>query len=183
MDLIKSNLGPKMLFAPPGFDHYDYTDLLPKLQKEVPELEKFIIMKDIAGKYTLKCEDKFVDYEKYIQQYSPDAQALPKTDISPHDMVNVQFTSGSTGLPKNVALSHYNIMNCGRYIWQQVRMTDEDKVCLPVPLFHSFGMIVGKLHCVYCVQSLLTYPRHQFKHCGRLCFSATISTIQLKEGS
>ena len=47
------------------------------------------------------------------------------------------------GLPKSVALSHYNIMNCGRYIWQQTRMTDQDRICLPVPLFHSFGMIVG----------------------------------------
>ena len=85
-----------MLYAPPGFDHYDYTELLPKLEKEVPELQKFVIMKDIDEKFTLKCEGKFVDYEEYIGQHSPDAEALPKAELSPHDMVNVQFTSGST---------------------------------------------------------------------------------------
>lgn len=58
-------------------------------------------------------------------------------------LVLTSWQSGSTGLPKSVALSHYNIMNCGRYIWQQTRMTEEDRICLPVPLFHSFGMIVG----------------------------------------
>ena len=134
-----------MLFAPPGFIHYDYTNLIPKLDEEVPQLEKFIIIDDLGGKYLFSGQPpKYVSYEGYLRQFEPSAEALPKVDISPHDMVNVQFTSGSTGLPKNVALSHYNIMNCGRYCSQQVRMTDEDRICLPVPLFHSFGMIVGK---------------------------------------
>jgi mevalonyl-CoA ligase len=110
-------------------------------------LEKFVILEDLNKKYKFTPKGpKYADYEKYIREHRPSASALPKVDISPHDMVNVQFTSGSTGLPKNVALSHYNIMNCGRYIWQQVRMTDEDVVCLPVPLFHSFGMIVGEFN-------------------------------------
>ncbi|KAF2093626.1 acetyl-CoA synthetase-like protein [Rhizodiscina lignyota] len=137
-------IGPKMFFAPAGFAYYDYTKLIPKLDREIPELNKFIILKDIAGKYEFSEQlPKYVYYENYMRQFEGSAEALLKVDISPHDMVNVQFTSGSTGLPKNVALSHYNIMNCGRYIWQQVRMTDQDRVCLPVPLFHSFGMIVG----------------------------------------
>ena len=137
--------GPKVLFTSPGFSYYDYTKLLPKLDAEVSQLQKSVLMEDIDGNYHFSGRPpKFESYEKYLQQYEPSAEALPSVDFSPHDMVNVQFTSGSTGLPKPVALSHYNIMNCGRYIWQQVRMTDEDRVCLPVPLFHSFGMIVGK---------------------------------------
>ena len=139
-----------MLFAPAGFAYYDYSKLLPKLDNEVSELQKFVVLEDIAGKYKFDVSPpKYVEYESYLRPHKPSASALPQVDISPHDMVNVQFTSGSTGLPKNVALSHYNIMNCGRYIWQQTRMTDQDKVCLPVPLFHSFGMIVGKLQ-LYC---------------------------------
>lgn len=133
-----------MFFAPAGFAYYDYSTLMPKLEKEIPALQKFVPLEDLNGKYHFSGKSpKYEQYDKYIQQFEPSSEALPKVDISPHDMVNVQFTSGSTGLPKNVALSHYNIMNCGRYIWQQVRMTDEDRVCLPVPLFHSFGMIVG----------------------------------------
>ena len=133
-----------MMVASPGFTFYDNTKTLPSIAAQVDSVEKFIIMDDIEGKYKLKGNlDRSAKYEEYINQFDANASALPKVSISPHDMVNVQFTSGSTGLPKSVALSHYNIMNCGRFIWQQTRMTDEDRVCLPVPLFHSFGMIVG----------------------------------------
>ena len=132
------------MVAPPGFAWYDYTKMLPKLASEVPTIEKFLIIDDIEQKYHLSDPlARSVKYEEYLRQFDASAQALPNVSISPHDMVNVQFTSGSTGLPKSVALSHYNIMNCGRYIGQQTRMTAEDRICLPVPLFHSFGMIVG----------------------------------------
>lgn len=137
-----------MLVAPVGFMHYDYTKLFPKLEKEVKALNTFILLEDLAGKIKFQGrEPRYKDYKKYINQYKPNASSLPDNKVSCHDMVNIEFTSGSTGLPKNVSLSHYNIMNCGRFIWQQVRMTDDDRICLPVPLFHSFGMIVGKSTC------------------------------------
>lgn len=135
---------PKMMVASPGFSYYDNTKTLPRIASDVPSIKRFVIMEDIEQKYQLSGPlARSVGYEDYLQQFEASADALPDVSISPHDMVNVQFTSGSTGLPKSVALSHYNIMNCGRYIWQQTRMTDKDRICLPVPLFHSFGMIVG----------------------------------------
>ncbi|EME41478.1 hypothetical protein DOTSEDRAFT_176641 [Dothistroma septosporum NZE10] len=135
---------PKMMVASPGFTFYDNTKILPKLATEVPSIGRFIIMDDLEQKYHLSEDlERSAQYEKYIEQYDAEVSALPEVSISPHDMVNVQFTSGSTGLPKSVSLSHYNIMNCGRYIWQQVRITDQDRICQPTPLFHSFGMIVG----------------------------------------
>ena len=131
-----------MLFAPPGFGYFDYTKLLPKLEKEIPEIEKFVILEDLGKKYELRHESpKFASYDSFLN--AQNLPPIPKTKLSPHDLVNVQFTSGSTGLPKSVGLSSYNIMNCGRYIWLQTRMKAEDRICLPVPLFHSFGMIVG----------------------------------------
>ena len=133
-----------MLVASPGFAHYSNTKTLQKIASEIPTVEKFIIMEDIDQKYHLNDPlARSAWYEQYLQPFEASGERLPKVSISPHDMVNVQFTSGSTGLPKSVALSHYNIMNCGRYIWQQTRMKDQDRICLPVPLFHSFGMIVG----------------------------------------
>ncbi|KAK3711314.1 hypothetical protein LTR37_009694 [Vermiconidia calcicola] len=135
---------PKMMVASPGFSYYDNTKTLLRIASDVPSIKRFVIMEDIEQKYHLSGPlARSVGYEDYLQQFEASADALPDVSISPHDMVNVQFTSGSTGLPKSVALSHYNIMNCGRYIWQQTRMTDKDRICLPVPLFHSFGMIVG----------------------------------------
>jgi mevalonyl-CoA ligase len=132
------------MVASPGFTFYDNTKVLPKIAEQVASIKKFVIMDDIAGKYHLSGPlDRAVAYEDYLEAFAPLLSALPKARVSPHDMVNVQFTSGSTGLPKPVALSHYNIMNCGRNIWQQTRMNADDVICLPVPLFHSFGMIVG----------------------------------------
>ncbi len=102
---------PKMFFAPVGFAYYDYAKLFGKLEQEIPQLEKFVILNDLGNKYNMSVDQpKHVKYEEYISRHKADASALPKADISPHDMVNVQFTSGSTGLPKNVSLSHYNIM-------------------------------------------------------------------------
>ncbi len=172
-----------MLIAPVGFANFDYTKLFPKLEKEVKSIEKYILLEDLAGKYKFSGKaPKYADYKSYIKQLKPKANQLPQVDISPHDMVNVEFTSGSTGLPKNVSLSHYNIMNCGRFIWQQVRMTDEDRVCLPVPLFHSFGMIVGMSECFILKLCKWTdaFHRYQLKHRRRLCACPPKRVIQRK---
>lgn len=134
-----------MLFSPPGFARYDYNSVLRDARSSVSQLRNIIILADIFRTYHPSSESvQYQDYETFLVSRT-DSSWSPDPSISPHDMVNVQFTSGSTGLPKSVALSHYNIMNCGRNIWLQTRLTNEDRICCPVPLFHSFGMIVGKL--------------------------------------
>jgi fatty-acyl-CoA synthase len=68
-----------------------------------------------------------------------------KETLSAHDVVNMQYTSGTTGFPKGVMLSHYNILNNGYYIGERQRFSTADRVCLPVPFFHCFGCVLGVL--------------------------------------
>jgi fatty-acyl-CoA synthase len=64
------------------------------------------------------------------------------------DPVNIQFTSGTTGSPKGATLTHHNILNNGFFVGEAMRLTDRDRLCIPVPLYHCFGMVLGNLACV-----------------------------------
>lgn len=68
--------------------------------------------------------------------------------LSPQDVINIQFTSGTTGNPKGAALTHYNILNNANQIAHGMRFTERDRLCIPVPMYHCFGMVLGKLACV-----------------------------------
>jgi fatty-acyl-CoA synthase len=71
-----------------------------------------------------------------------------KDSLDPHDTINIQYTSGTTGFPKGVMLSHYNVLNNGKNIGDCLDFTTEDRLCIPVPLFHCFGCVLGVLACV-----------------------------------
>lgn len=64
-----------------------------------------------------------------------------------NDPVNIQYTSGTTGFPKGVTLSHYNVLNNGYFIGNRLQYTHQDRVCIPVPFYHCFGMVIGNLCC------------------------------------
>jgi fatty-acyl-CoA synthase len=68
--------------------------------------------------------------------------------LSPHDVINIQFTSGTTGNPKGAALTHYNILNNGFQVAQGMQFSEKDRLVIPVPMYHCFGMVLSKLACV-----------------------------------
>jgi len=77
------------------------------------------------------------------------------------DPINIQFTSGTTGAPKGATLTHHNILNNGYFIGEALRLTDRDRVCIPVPLYHCFGMVLGNLACV-THGAAMVYPAEGF---------------------
>jgi len=145
------------LFLIDGFQDTDYVntvyELIPELktqQRGHLSCKKFPHLKRVA----------FLGQEKHRGMYSiPEINALSvmvtdeeyqarQRELSPHDVVNMQYTSGTTGFPKGVMLTHYNIGNNGFFIGENQHFSENDRVCLPVPLFHCFGCVLGVLAAV-----------------------------------
>jgi len=81
--------------------------------------------------------------------------------LDPGDAINIQFTSGTTGTPKGATLTHFNIVNNGRFVVRAMKFTDQDRLCIPVPMYHCFGMVMGALGCV-SVGACMVFPSEAF---------------------
>ncbi len=90
----------------------------------------------------------------------PKVAAVQKT-LKATDPINIQFTSGTTGFPKGATLTHRNILNNGFFIGECMKLTPADKLCIPVPLYHCFGMVLGNLACL-THGSAIIYPNDGF---------------------
>lgn len=88
-------------------------------------------------------------------------QAL-KADLQPDDAINIQFTSGTTGSPKAATLTHCNLLNNGYLTTRAMRFTDADRLCIPVPLYHCFGMVSASLTCI-CSGAAAIFPSAVFE--------------------
>ncbi len=145
------------LFIMDSFRDHDYIDCIYKLVPELRTQERGHLKSK-----TLPCLKRvmFLGMEKHRGMYSlpeimslsvmvsEEAYAARKADVRPDDIVNMQYTSGTTGFPKGVMLTHNNIGNNGYWIGKNQLFTEADRVCLPVPLFHCFGCVLGVMACV-----------------------------------
>jgi len=100
---------------------------------------------------TLQAEVFFDEtWEQFLGNADPISDAMLENfenEVQFDDPVNIQYTSGTTGFPKGVTLSHHNILNNGYFIGIRLKYTEKDRVCIPVPFYHCFGMVIGNLCC------------------------------------
>ena len=82
-------------------------------------------------------------------------------ELQPDEAINIQFTSGTTGAPKGATLSHYNILNNGYFVGRGIGLTERDRICIPVPLYHCFGMVMGNLAAIAHGAAMI-YPSESF---------------------
>jgi fatty-acyl-CoA synthase len=129
--------GCRMLIAAPAFKTSDYRAMITEVRGRLADLARVV----------------FLDGDDWAQLLAG-AGEVPETalrdrsaQLRPEDPINIQYTSGTTGFPKGATLTHRNILNNGFFVGEQCRYTEEDRVCIPVPFYHCFGMVMGNLGC------------------------------------
>lgn len=128
--------GCRMLVAATAFKTSDYVAMVDEVRGSLPELEKVVFI----GR----------DWDAFVaggESVSGDDVAERQAATQFDDPINIQYTSGTTGFPKGATLSHHNILNNGYFVGLGCGYTEADRVCIPVPYYHCFGMVMGNLAC------------------------------------
>lgn len=146
----------KLLVMIGGFKNNDYVatvnELLPELKTTSDEIESehlpFLKRVVFAGKETPEGMLNFEDLKILGGDFPAEIYEENKKTLNTHDVVNMQYTSGTTGFPKGVMLTHYNILNNGKTIGDGMKFTKNDKLCITVPFFHCFGLVLAMMACI-----------------------------------
>ncbi|MEP6631895.1 MAG: AMP-binding protein, partial [Lapillicoccus sp.] len=134
---VLDQAGIRMLVAAPSFRTSDYAAMIEQVRGDVPGLEQVVLIGRDSWDALLAGAD----------QVTPERLAEIQSGLSATDPINIQYTSGTTGFPKGATLSHRNILNNGFFVGELCRYTEADRVCIPVPFYHCFGMVMGNLAC------------------------------------
>jgi fatty-acyl-CoA synthase len=127
--------GCRALVAATGFKSSDYAGMIGEVRPSLPDLEHVVLLDTPDWDSLLVAGDGV----------EPQVLAARAELVTNRDPVNIQYTSGTTGFPKGATLSHRNLLNNGYFLGEGFRYTENDRVCIPVPFYHCFGMVIGNL--------------------------------------
>ncbi len=131
--------GVRLLVSAESFKTSDYRAMVTEVRGGLDRLEKVVYLGSADWQALATAAVPAGD--------GPDPLATREAALSFDDPINIQYTSGTTGFPKGATLSHHNILNNGFFIGEGCRYTAQDRVCIPVPFYHCFGMVLGNLAC------------------------------------
>ncbi len=134
--------GVRLLVSAESFKTSDYRAMVDEVRADLPGLEDVIYLG--TPEWEALASASAADG---AGGGAPDPLAEREASLSFDDPINIQYTSGTTGFPKGATLSHHNILNNGYFIGEGCRYTQKDRVCIPVPFYHCFGMVLGNLAC------------------------------------
>ncbi|MBV9943244.1 MAG: AMP-binding protein [Solirubrobacterales bacterium] len=126
--------GVSLLFTAQRFRDADYLTIIDEVRPDCPDLCKVVVLDGEWQEFLAQgtCVDRTGVTER-------------EASLDPSDAINIQYTSGTTGLPKGATLSHRNILNNGHFTAEVLTYTEHERVCVPVPFYHCFGMVLGNL--------------------------------------
>ncbi len=128
--------GTSLLLLARAFRTSDYVAMLGEVRHRCPDLRQSIVL-----------DDEWAALLDEGERFSLRELETLENSLQFDDPINIQYTSGTTGFPKGATLSHHNILNNGFFIGQALRLSERDRVCIPVPFYHCFGMVLGNLAC------------------------------------
>ncbi|MFJ2472122.1 AMP-binding protein [Streptomyces sp. NPDC087659] len=135
VEYVLNQSGISLLVASLSHKSSDYRAIVDEVRGNCPDLRSVHYIGD----------DSWTALVSAASAAGPDELEARAAELSCDDPVNIQYTSGTTGFPKGATLSHHNILNNGYFVGEMIAYTEEDRVCLPVPFFHCFGMVMGNL--------------------------------------
>ncbi|ONF69661.1 AMP-binding protein [Amycolatopsis keratiniphila] len=135
LEYVLNQAGIKLIMAANSFKTSDYAGMIAEAGPKCPALEHVVLLDGPEWPSMLEIGRK-ADRAPLVKR---------QAELSADDPINIQYTSGTTGFPKGATLSHHNILNNGYFVGELCNYTEADKICIPVPFYHCFGMVMGNL--------------------------------------